>query len=223
MEAIEITSSDLPTFKPADHLDDTYKRHVNIDFDGVYDGFLRFFFENDETWFLYIVPYSNFNKYGNNNIAIALKYFMYLNHSDFGDQWYIPMVVGTMIVFDKDMWRKYYKVVDDTKHYPVMDFKNFPTKWNVRLLRGDCPDYVKTNHKIEIEDLADYSDLFVPILTHFGNWLMFCNIPKKIQFHIYWKDIHGNYVLCPYEEEPLVRFKPHTYYIRENLIKWLGI
>ena len=65
--------------------------------------------------------------------------------------------------------------------------------------------------------------MIVPILKHFGNWLMFHQIPKQIEFKIYWIDEQGNAVLCPYEEEPLQKFKPHIYYIRENLIKWLGI
>lgn len=83
-----------------------HDRDIPIDEDD--DGWLRFYFNNDETWFMYIVPNPAHKPDADNNITITLKYFMHFNLMDWDDQWYIPMVMGTMVAFDGDMWRKYY-------------------------------------------------------------------------------------------------------------------
>ena len=43
MEPFEIGYFDLPLFKPPSPVDEVNQRFVNIDFDGVDDGYLRFF------------------------------------------------------------------------------------------------------------------------------------------------------------------------------------
>lgn len=223
MEPFEIGYFDLPVFKPEDASHEIYEQDKKIPLDDADDGFLRFLFISEETWFIYIIPKPTHHPDADNNIHIAIKYFMYLNHIGWSDQWYIPMVMGTQVAFDGLMWRKYYVKHDNGTPYPDMEYRKFPKKWKVALVKGNVPPIMKSNYKIEVQSLSQYHDMIVPILKHFGNWLLFRQIPKEIEFKIYWIDEQGNLVLYPYEEEPLQKFKPHTYYIRENSIKWLGI
>lgn len=210
---------DLPTFKPVDRRHEVYAQDRVIPINGDNDGYLRILFYNDETWFEYIFPKPAYEEDADNNIAIAVKYFAYFNFAAHSYE-IIPMVLGTKVVFEKGMWSKYYikdPVTDKITHKP------FPKKWKVRLIRNDLPDTYQLNHQYEVETLNHYSDLFVPILEVFGNWLLLQRTPIGFNFTPVWKDEHDNFVECPYEDVILDSKQPYTYYIRENSIKWLGI